>query len=329
MCIATECPSPFATCSVFGTLPTYQCSTNSRTIPTTAVSAVMPLRRRRLSYTRNCSNGACIPLCQDGYSDCNAVPEDGCESDPKADSANCGICGHACRRRRASTGMRMSSRNDRLRGNLRRHLGGRRQLRCMRLPVRGQSADQRRRSAQQHVLRLPSRPVHDAALLPRRQRLLGRLQRRREGRWLRGRSVQPNLDNCGNAGISAIRPSNVSGRKRRGMDCQCKNGKHLRSGRVRMRRSRERSDELRLLRVLLPRREQRRRDVQPRAPRGQAPAGTCGLQRSLDDGREVDLRFDPRSCGSCGTTCDIAAGQPCVDSRCLTKACDADGGPVR
>ena len=40
------------------------------------------------------------------------------------------------------------------------------------------------------------------------------------------------------------------------------------------------------------------------------------------DGCEVDLRNHPESCGACGNRCDIEAGQPCVDGRCLMVECD-------
>lgn len=40
------------------------------------------------------------------------------------------------------------------------------------------------------------------------------------------------------------------------------------------------------------------------------------------DGCEVNLRNHPESCGACGNRCDIAAGQPCIDGRCLMVECD-------
>jgi len=44
-----------------------------------------------------CSAGRCaIGACADGFGDCNASPADGCETDVRADVANCGRCGAAC-----------------------------------------------------------------------------------------------------------------------------------------------------------------------------------------------------------------------------------------
>lgn len=46
------------------------------------------------------------------------------------------------------------------------------------------------------------------------------------------------------------------------------------------------------------------------------------------DGCETNLTVDPAHCGACGTSCDLDAGQPCIDGRCLTEACEGDAGPV-
>lgn len=42
------------------------------------------------------------------------------------------------------------------------------------------------------------------------------------------------------------------------------------------------------------------------------------------DGCETNLRQHPSHCGACGNACDLAAGQPCVEGACLMKACDPD-----
>ncbi len=44
------------------------------------------------------------------------------------------------------------------------------------------------------------------------------------------------------------------------------------------------------------------------------------------DGCEVNLKNHPGNCGACGRSCDVAAGQPCIDGRCLVTECD--GGVV-
>jgi hypothetical protein len=42
------------------------------------------------------------------------------------------------------------------------------------------------------------------------------------------------------------------------------------------------------------------------------------------DGCETNLRANPGNCGACGNACDIGAGQPCVEGKCLMKACDGE-----
>ncbi len=39
------------------------------------------------------------------------------------------------------------------------------------------------------------------------------------------------------------------------------------------------------------------------------------------DGCEINLDSDPRNCGVCGNTCDIAGGQPCIAGRCAVEPC--------
>ena len=41
------------------------------------------------------------------------------------------------------------------------------------------------------------------------------------------------------------------------------------------------------------------------------------------DGCEVNLDIHPANCGACGNACNIAAGQPCVEGKCLMTECDA------
>ena len=55
--------------------------------------------------------------------------------------------------------------------------------------------------------------------------------------------------------------------------------------------------------------------------------GTADCNGRDDDGCEVDLNKDPRNCGGCGATCDVAIGQPCVGGRCLMGECG--GGTAR
>jgi hypothetical protein len=41
------------------------------------------------------------------------------------------------------------------------------------------------------------------------------------------------------------------------------------------------------------------------------------------DGCEVELKSNPANCGACGNQCNMGAGQPCVEGKCLMVECDA------
>jgi hypothetical protein len=58
--------------------------------------------------------------------------------------------------------------------------------------------------------------------------------------------------------------------------------------------------------------------------------GTCELEclpgfadcnGDPSDGCEIDLTAHPANCGACGNRCDVAAGQPCVEGKCLMREC--------
>jgi hypothetical protein len=58
--------------------------------------------------------------------------------------------------------------------------------------------------------------------------------------------------------------------------------------------------------------------------------GTCELEclpgfadcnGDPTDGCEIDTTIHAGNCGGCGIRCDIAAGQPCIEGRCLTRDC--------
>jgi hypothetical protein len=51
--------------------------------------------------------------------------------------------------------------------------------------------------------------------------------------------------------------------------------------------------------------------------------GDCNQDAS--DGCETDLNVNPNHCGACGQACDLAAGQPCIEGRCLVAPCGAPG----
>jgi hypothetical protein len=49
------------------------------------------------SSVEACQNGVCqVSMCLNGFSDCNMMANDGCESNTQTDLQNCGACGNAC-----------------------------------------------------------------------------------------------------------------------------------------------------------------------------------------------------------------------------------------
>jgi hypothetical protein len=44
----------------------------------------------------SCDGGACALVCEPGFGDCNAQPDDGCEKDLRRDKKHCGACGSVC-----------------------------------------------------------------------------------------------------------------------------------------------------------------------------------------------------------------------------------------
>jgi hypothetical protein len=52
----------------------------------------------RPHFRATCTQGVCGGQCEDGYADCDGLPDNGCEVDTRIDNRNCGACGSACER---------------------------------------------------------------------------------------------------------------------------------------------------------------------------------------------------------------------------------------
>jgi hypothetical protein len=50
-----------------------------------------------------CKAGICSFACNDGFSDCDGIPANGCEANSATDVANCGACGRVCGQTNANT----------------------------------------------------------------------------------------------------------------------------------------------------------------------------------------------------------------------------------
>lgn len=94
VCIATECPVPWATCAGEGL-----CTTNTtRDIRHCgACGNVCPDLQRSLHATSVCAGGKCVLACDELSADCNHQDSDGCEVSTGDDPKNCGGCGRTCK----------------------------------------------------------------------------------------------------------------------------------------------------------------------------------------------------------------------------------------
>ncbi len=102
LCIGTSCPAPFATCaSEEG--PAYKCGTDLAHDPNNCGACGNKcLVYKPLRMTSRCVNGACELECMNDpfrptdRRNCNGEVDDGCEVDVLTDPENCGACGKAC-----------------------------------------------------------------------------------------------------------------------------------------------------------------------------------------------------------------------------------------
>lgn len=104
LCIATECPAPFATCTNGGLDTSYACGTNLLTDRNNCGECgnVCPNWGNfpDLNMETRCIDGRCRRQCfsqgSGKFQDCNGAVDDGCETDVTQSPDNCGVCGNKC-----------------------------------------------------------------------------------------------------------------------------------------------------------------------------------------------------------------------------------------
>lgn len=103
-CIGTECPAPWATCISEGN-PTYKCGTDLlRDSDNCGACGNECGDYKPVHMISRCFDGACELSCYNKPEDlgsedrrnCNGLVDDGCEVDVLQDANNCGACGNAC-----------------------------------------------------------------------------------------------------------------------------------------------------------------------------------------------------------------------------------------
>lgn len=99
MCLATECPAPFATCDSSDPTarPPFKCQHNLLTDSNNCGACGHACEEfYEFGVKGVCYQGRCEPQCDEIRRDCNGLPDDGCETFVQTDRNNCGQCGNVC-----------------------------------------------------------------------------------------------------------------------------------------------------------------------------------------------------------------------------------------
>lgn len=333
LCAATECPWPWKTCVANdGTIPAYACSTNvaSNIYNCGGCGVQCKYANPAFNMMPACVDGKCEIACSSGAYDCNGIVDDGCEVRPLSDPDNCGACGNKCAAGVACiNGMCGCPPGQTLCGD-----------RCVDLTSDDQSCGQCGFDCSAH-------PPGDAGDVPPHM-----IYGCKAGQctdlhcykdvgqdWTDCNNslhpdgcevnlAQSDLLNCGKCANKCNAGEKCFSRATTGMACQCRDGTTYCPG------SRFGSPQMCADTENDP---NNCGSCGYRCPFVQNAAPTCTHGRctfecnkgmadcngSSADGCETLVTLDPLNCGACGTSCDVGHGQPCVDGKCPTTACDA------
>jgi hypothetical protein len=333
LCVSVVCPTPFDSCPTFnGTAPEYPCETNLDSDPDNCGACGNKCIRGTtlFHYERACVHGQCRPFCRSGYANCNGIEEDGCESEPKRDPNNCGLCGNKC-----PDGVAC--------------IEGKCGCPSGMTDCNGTCVDTRIDDANCGTCGMQCIDHQPEGVDPAPSHMLygcragmctelhcdhanGAFWSNCNGDTADGCEVdltQPDADNCGKCGNKCSTKQECFSAWNTGLDCQCKGTK-----------------------ILCPATMNSTSfcaDIEndplncgacnydcPLFNHADATCyqGRCGVSCQpgyadcngrQDDGCEVDLSKDPRNCGTCGLACDLRSGQPCVGGQCVTAPCGGEG----
>ncbi len=327
LCAATDCPAPYATCpDQSGSLPAYACGTNLATDSRNCGGCGVLCRGApNTAYHLNvaCVDGECQGLCEQGFLDCNGIIDDGCEVDPQKNRQNCGGCGNKCPDGVACIngscgcppGMTLCD------------------LGCTDLSRDDFNCGSCNFWCSEHQPDGGTKPLppntffgcsegkcEDIHCYHDMSTVFADCDNVRSNGCEVNLSI-PNMEHCGrcnNKCDPGQRCTLLEGST--ALDCQCKGGKTLCGASC----------------VDLENDPKNCGSCGYGCPTKSGLTATCSHGRcSFEcpkgfadcngnpiDGCEAQLAKDPRNCGACGNSCDVANGQPCIGGTCAMKECD-------
>lgn len=325
MCIATDCPAPYATCPPeYGEY--FKCETNlDNDNNNCGVCGAKCPTFGPLNAASRCANGACVLNCAMDYADCNGIIDDGCEVYLEEDSANCGACGKKC-----APGVRCQD------GKCGCPLGyvdcnGS----CVDLDTNGNNC-----GACGNVCRNPE----DAGPAPPNAQYVcaggecGKLachffyadcnhdlgSATGDGCEIRTSNDPKNCGKCGIVCAPGEICSFVVGQAPVAI-CHPPNTAELCRG-----EPVDFTSDLLNCGACDLRCETTFPQMVPTCRKGlceySCKDGWADCDGNLENGCEVNLLVNGANCGACGHACETGAGQPCILGKCLTQECDAGGG---
>jgi hypothetical protein len=337
-CIGTVCPAPWATClSASG--PTYKCGTDLSRDPKNCGTCGNECPTYKPNHMASrCLEGACQLECANptgtfdhfDWRNCNGLVDDGCEIDVFADPNNCGACGNAC-----------APGTPCLEGKCGCPTG---KILCNGACVNPQNDD----SNCGGCGIVCATPPSACSPLPARARyacfkgLCGHLQCQDGAADCNGDLLTPacngngceiadvstDLNNCGGCGIKCVGAEKCVD-EGNGPTCAVPCAKFGRT---------DCNGECRDLLNDPGNCGSCGAGCGRPGPNQAATCkkGLCAFECAPGfadcngdplDGCEINLGTHPGNCGGCGIACDVAAGQPCIEGKCLMTTCDA--GPTR
>lgn len=334
-CIGTECPAPWATClSEHG--PTHKCGTDLRSDPKHCGACNNECPTFAPTHMKSrCVDGSCELECfsEESFFDpkdwrnCNGLIDDGCETNVVTDPKHCGACGNAC-----------AAGTPCIDGKCGCPPG---KIACFGMCVDPQTDDNHCGGCGNQCDPFPPDgcdPMPERAVFGCKAGKCGALKcmvpsadcngdlgaTKCGGDGCEVESTQADRNNCGGCGI-VCKAGEECVDEGNGPECAvpcAKSGKTLCPLGC--------ADLLTDVNACgacnapcRPPGPNQTRDCVKGVCQYDCKPGWGDCNGDPSDGCETNLNIHAANCGACGTVCDIASGQPCVEGKCLMTSCDA------